>query len=49
MSTTTPRWVPDEMGPRDLMRVPRLWPLTTAWVAGTMLAFVALCWMETAR
>jgi hypothetical protein len=49
MPTTTPPWTPDQMAPRDLLRVPRRWPHTTAYVSGVIVLFAVLCWTEAAR
>lgn len=49
MPMTTPPWAPEDMDARDLMSVPRRWPLTTAYVAVTAIVFALLCWAGAAR
>ena len=49
MSTTTPRWAPEPVNDRDLLRVPRRWPITTLYVIGVTILFVVLCLAEAAR
>lgn len=49
MPMTTPPWAPEQMDARDLLRVPRRWPVTTLYVVGVTVLFVLICWAETAR
>jgi hypothetical protein len=46
--TTTPPWAPDIVDSRDLLRVPKKWPVTTLYVVGVAILFVLLCWAEAA-
>lgn len=49
MPMTTPPWAPDLMDARDLLKVPRRWPRTTAWVGGITMLYLTVCWTGVVR